>query len=225
MFLSRKGGGQKAKDSSRKVSPEKVCALFRKFSKRQGRPGNVIVARGLACSSKSDTFRQIRLNLNLSKPGKIRLYKLIIGQRLMGETKWKGVETASCDFCDFCGFLRFPAVFCSFLRLQTTYLADQGPNLQKFATIFEKLPFLPFSLSRLSLPNIKKLRVVETVVLENGVFVPYRKQVILTKIGEILIVHSTHKKKDFAPQPRKSTKMTKMVGVTQANDRLPKAPF
>ena len=45
----------------------------------------------------------------------------------MGDTKWeKGVETASCDF------LRFPAVFCSFLRLQTTYLADQGSNLQKF---------------------------------------------------------------------------------------------
>ena len=28
------------------------------------------------------------------------------------------------------------------------------------------------------------LGVVETVVLENGVFVPYRKQVVLTKIGE-----------------------------------------
>ena len=43
------------------------------------------------------------------------------GQRFMGETKWeKGVETASCDFS---------AVFCSFLRLQATYLADEGPNL------------------------------------------------------------------------------------------------
>ena len=29
-----------------------------------------------------------------------------------------------------------------------------------------------------------KIGVVETVVLENGVFVPYRKQVVLTKIGE-----------------------------------------
>ena len=67
------------------------------------------------------------------------------GQRLMGETKWeKGVETASCDF------LRFPALFCDFLRLQTTYLADQGPNLQKSAKIFDKLPFLPFSLSHFS---------------------------------------------------------------------------
>ena len=70
------------------------------------------------------------------------------GQRLMGETKWeKGVETASCDF------LRFPAVSCSFLRLQTTYLADQGPNLQKSAKIFDKLLFLPFSLSHLELPD------------------------------------------------------------------------
>ena len=57
------------------------------------------------------------------------------------------VETASC------GFLRFPAGFCSFLRLQTTYLADQGLNLQKSAKIFDKLPFLPFSLSHLALPN------------------------------------------------------------------------
>ena len=66
-----------------------------------------------------------------------------IGQRLlMGETEWeKGVETASCDFC---GFLQFPALFCSFLRLQTTYLADQGPHLQTSAKIFDKLPFLPF---------------------------------------------------------------------------------
>ena len=52
-----------------------------------------------------------------------------------------------------CGFLRFPAVFCSFLRLQTTYLTDQGPNLQKSAKIFDKLPFLPFSLSHLALPG------------------------------------------------------------------------
>ena len=63
----------------------------------------------------------------------------------MGETKWeKGVETASCDF---------PAVSCGFLRLQTTYLADHGPNLQKSARIFDKLPFLPFSLSHLALAN------------------------------------------------------------------------
>ena len=73
---------------------------------------------------------------------------VFVGQRLMGETKWdKGVETASCDF------LRFPAVSCSFLRLQTTYFADQGPNLQKSAKVFDKLPFLPFSLSLLALPE------------------------------------------------------------------------
>ena len=69
---------------------------------------------------------------------------MFIWQCLMGESKWeKGVETASSDF------LRFPAVSCGFLRLQTTYLANQGPNLQKSAKIFDKLPFLPFSLSHL----------------------------------------------------------------------------
>ena len=44
-------------------------------------------------------------------------------------------------------FLRFPAassVFCSFLLLQTTCLADQGPNLPNSARIFDKLPFLRF---------------------------------------------------------------------------------
>ena len=80
--------------------------------------------------------------------------ELILGQRLMGEIKWeKGVETAIS-----CGFLRFPAVSCSFLRLQTTYLGDQGPKLQKSAKIFDKLPFLPFSLAHLALPWILKRR-------------------------------------------------------------------
>ena len=50
-------------------------------------------------------------------------------------------------------FLRFSAVSGGFLRLQTTYLADQGANLQKSAKIFDKLPFLPFSLSHLALPD------------------------------------------------------------------------
>ena len=61
------------------------------------------------------------------------------------------------------------------------------------------------------------LRVVEMVVLENGRFVPCRKQVVLTKIGE-------HSDSAFYPQkqgilllkPRKSTKLTKMAGVTPA---------
>ena len=39
------------------------------------------------------------------------------------------------------------------------------------------------------------IRVVETVVLENGLFVPCQRQVVSTKIGEILIVHSTHRNK------------------------------
>ena len=36
-------------------------------------------------------------------------------------------------------------------------------------------------------------RVVKTVFLENGVFVPYRKQVVLTKNVENDDLHSTHK--------------------------------
>ena len=75
-------------------------------------------------------------------------FRPYFGQRLLGETKWeKGVETAPCDS------LRFPAVSCGFLRLQTTYLADQRPNLQKSAKIFDKLPFLLFTLSHLALPE------------------------------------------------------------------------
>ena len=76
-----------------------------------------------------------------------------IGQRIMGETKvTKREKGSNC-------FLRFPAVFCGFLRASAalnTYLADQGPNLQKSAKIFDKLPFLPFSLSHLALPDTKQ---------------------------------------------------------------------
>ena len=58
-------------------------------------------------------------------------------------------------------FLRFPAVSCGFLQFSAapnTYLADQGPNLQKSAKIFDKLPFLPFSLSHLALPKCVPLQ-------------------------------------------------------------------
>ena len=76
----------------------------------------------------------------------------LLGQRLMGETKWeKGVELLPAAVS--CGFLRFPAVFCSFLRLQTTYFADQRSKT-KSAKIFDKLLFLPFSLSHLALPDL-----------------------------------------------------------------------
>ena len=57
-----------------------------------------------------------------------------------------------------------------------------------------------------------KIRVVETVVLENGVFVKYRKQVVLTKIR---ILRSIHKNKGVCSRPRTSTKMTNMADVTQ----------
>ena len=63
-------------------------------------------------------------------------------------------------------------------------------------------------------PNI---RVVETVVLENGHFVPCRKQVVLTKIGKNSdIAFRPQKQGILLLAPRKSTKMTKMAGVTPA---------
>ena len=45
------------------------------------------------------------------------------------------------------------------------------------------------------------IRVVETVVLENGRFAPCRKQVVLTKIGENSdVALYPPKTRDFAPQ-------------------------
>ena len=44
------------------------------------------------------------------------------------------------------------------------------------------------------------LRVVKTVVLGNGSFVPYRKQGISTKTAKMTSLHFTHKNKGFAPQ-------------------------
>ena len=61
------------------------------------------------------------------------------------------------------------------------------------------------------------IRVVETVVLENGRFAPCRKQVVLTKIGENSDVALYPRKKGILLlKSRKSTKMTKMAGVTPA---------
>ena len=70
---------------------------------------------------------------------------------------------------------------------------------------------------RLLKPDI---RVVETVVVENGAFVgPLPKTGVVTKSAKLLIVHSTHKNKGFCSSdhgPRKSTKMRNMARVTQA---------
>ena len=64
---------------------------------------------------------------------------------------------------------------------------------------------------------LQTIRVFETVVLENGVFVPCRKQVVLTKIGENSdIAFYPEKLGILLFRPWKSTKMTKMAGVTQA---------
>ena len=44
------------------------------------------------------------------------------------------------------------------------------------------------------------IRVVKTAFLENGVFVPYRNPLILTKNGENDDLHSTHKNNPQTPE-------------------------
>ena len=44
------------------------------------------------------------------------------------------------------------------------------------------------------------VRVVKTVFLENGVFVPYRKQVVLTKMAKMTIYILPTKTRGCAPQ-------------------------
>ena len=61
------------------------------------------------------------------------------------------------------------------------------------------------------------LGIVETVVLGKRVFVPCRKRLVLTKIGESSdIAFYPQKQVPLFLRPRKSTNMTKMAGVTQA---------
>ena len=66
---------------------------------------------------------------------------------------------------------------------------------------------------RIQRPILGPLRVVETVVLENSVFVPCRKHVALTNISKILIVL-------LRPGNRRKWRVP-----PRQNDRLPKAPF
>ena len=62
---------------------------------------------------------------------------------------------------------------------------------------------------------------MKTVFLENGVFVPYQKQAVLTKNGENDYSYSTHKHKGLrSSDPGNRRKLTKMAGVPQT-----KPPF
>ena len=55
------------------------------------------------------------------------------------------------------------------------------------------------------------------VVLENGVFVPHRKQVVLTKIGDNSdIAFDPLNKRFYSSDPGNRLKITEMAGVTQA---------
>ena len=73
---------------------------------------------------------------------------------------------------------------------------------------------------------LEKLRVVETVVLENGRFVPCRKQVVLTKIGEHSdIALYPQKQRLCSSNPGNRRKWRKWRVSPRQNDRLPKAPF
>ena len=73
------------------------------------------------------------------------------------------------------------------LRPERQFTGVSGPSRPK---IPQKVS------SRVCKKSLKiPVRVVKTVFLENGVFVPYRKQVVLTKNGENDDLHSTHKNK------------------------------
>ena len=64
--------------------------------------------------------------------------------------------------------------------------------------------------------NRHLIRVAQTVFLVNRVFAPCQKGAILTKTANMTNLHFTTENKVFAPQTPKTTKMTKMAGVTQA---------
>ena len=76
-------------------------------------------------------------------------------------------------------------------------------------------------------PNfLSNFRVVKTVFLENGVFVPYRKQVVLTKNGENDDLHSTHKNKGLrSSEPRNRRKWRKWRVSLGQNQGFPKTGF
>ena len=61
------------------------------------------------------------------------------------------------------------------------------------------------------------VRIVETVVWENGVFVPCRKQAVLTEIGENSdVAFYPQKPGSWVLRARTWRKMTKKAGVTRA---------
>ena len=66
---------------------------------------------------------------------------------------------------------------------------------------------------------------VKTVFLENGVFAPDEKQVVLTKIDENsdIAFYPQNQGTLLLIKPRKSTNMTQVS--PQQNNRLPKAPL
>ena len=103
-----------------------------------------------------------------------------------------------------------PFLTFSFLGSPTLGSAERGhPDSFRFVPICSVL----FRFLQIRAP----FRVVETVVLENGRFVPCRKQVVLTKIGgNSDIAFYPQKQGILLLGPRKSTKMTKMAGVTPA---------
>ena len=69
----------------------------------------------------------------------------------------------------------------------------------------------------------KSIRVVKTVFLENGVFAPYRKQVVLTKHGENDDLHSTPKNKGLrTSEPGNRRKCRKWRVSPRQNHRLQK---
>ena len=94
-----------------------------------------------------------------------------------------------------------PLVQCLFARHEHLLLEiiRVGPGLLEAQVVTHAMPK--------TVAIRASIRAVKTVLLEKGVFVPYRKQVVLTKNGENDDLHSTHKNKGLrSSEPRNRRK-------------------
>ena len=87
-------------------------------------------------------------------------------------------------------------------RVPTLGEGHRGTSQKKFCRRRAEYPFGERGFKH----RTQRVRVVKTVFLQNGFFVPYQKQVVLTKNGENDDLHSTHKNKGCAPQSPETDK-------------------
>ena len=106
---------------------------------------------------------------------------------------------------------------CTLIGVETEGLLDYQKGAGIISIVWWNLRPVIFGIDKNFCSNGSTFRVVETVVLENGRFVPCREQVVLTKNGENSdIAFCPPKQGILLLGPRKWTKPTKMTGVTPA---------